>query len=317
MTAVRVPWSSASFLAYLGGLTILSSTLALISVQSDEHGAAGLVLWTALIFVVLAGAAEAARNRGHLVTGGLLAVSAVAAFVIFVGAILDWFGWLPNTSDDAVFLNGFHFWLLVLELIAVAAAAVALQRFRFPLLVIVLAGAIWSFVFDLLSNGGGWAAIVTIAVGLAFLIAGLAVDDGPSRSFGFWLHVAAGLTIGGGLIWFFHDGDFDWIVIAVIGLGYIALGDRLSRSSWVVLAGWGILQTAAHFADKWSDIAAAGGFLFFPLFPFVLLSGLDGGFEEHHAHEWAGPVVFAITGLLFIALALFYARRSRPPIAEI
>jgi hypothetical protein len=317
VTAVRVPWSSASFLVYLGGLTILSSTLALISIQSDEHGAAGLVLWTALIFVVLAGAAEAARNRGNFVTGGLLAVSAVAAFVIFVGAILDWFGWLPNTNDDAVLFNGFHFWLLVLELIAVIAAAVALKRFRFPLLVLVLAGAIWLFVFDLLSNGGGWAAIVTIAVGLAFLLSGIAMDDGPSRPFAFWLHVAAGLALGGGLLWFFHDGDFDWIVIAVVGLGYIALGDRLSRSSWVVLGGWGILQTAAHFADKWSDVAAAGGFLFFPLFPFVVLSGLDGELGEHHAHEWAGPVVFAITGLLFIALALFYARRSRPPIAEI
>ena len=44
---VRVPWSSASFLVYLGGLTILSSTLALISIQSNEHGAGGLVLWTA------------------------------------------------------------------------------------------------------------------------------------------------------------------------------------------------------------------------------------------------------------------------------
>ena len=316
MTAVRVPWSSASFLVYLGGLTILASTLALISVQSDEHGAAGLVLWAALIFIVLAGAAEAARNRSHLVTGGLLAVSSVAAFVIFVGAIFDWFGWLPDTNDDAVFFNGFHFWLLVLELIAVAAAAVALKRFRFPLFVLVLAGAIWLFVFDLLSNGGGWAAIVTIAVGLAFLLAGMAMD-GPSRPFGFWLHVASGLAIGGGLLWFFHDGDFDWIVIAIVGLGYIAFGDRLSRSSWVVLGGWGILQTAAHFADKWSDIAAAGGFLIFPLFPFVLLSGLDGEFGAHHAHEWAGPVVFAITGLLFIALALFYARRSRPLIAEI
>jgi hypothetical protein len=316
VTAVRVPWSSASFLVYLGGLTILASTLALISVQSDEHGAAGLVLWAALIFIVLAGAAEAARNRNHLVTGGLLAVSSVAAFVIFVGAIFDWFGWLPDTNDDAVFFNGFHFWLLVLELIAVAAAAVALKRFRFPLFVLVLAGAIWLFVFDLLSNGGGWAAIVTIAVGLAFLLAGMAMD-GPSRPFGFWLHVASGLAIGGGLLWFFHDGDFDWIVIAIVGLGYIAFGDRLSRSSWVVLGGWGILQTAAHFADKWSDIAAAGGFLIFPLFPFVLLSGLDGGLGEHHAHNWAGPVVFAITGLLFIALALFYARRSRPLIAEI
>jgi hypothetical protein len=318
VTAVRVPWSSASFLAYLGGITILAAILALLGVQSDEHGAGGFVFWALLLFVVLAGAAEAARIRGNFVTGGLLAISAVASFVIFAGAILDWFGWLPNTNDDEVFFNGFHFWLLALELIAIVAAAVALRRFRFPLLVIVLAAAIWSFVFDLLSNGGGWAAIVSIAVGLAFLLTGIAVDDGPSRPFGFWLHVAAGLAIGGGLLWFFHDGNFDWIVIVLVGLAYIALGNRLGRASWVVLGAWGILQTAAFFADKWSDIAAAGGFLFFPLFPFVSLSGLiDEGVGERHEHQWAGPVTFAITGLVFIGLALFLARRSRPPLAEI
>ncbi len=313
MTAVRVPWSSASFLAYLGGITILGAILALLGVQSGEHGAGGFVFWALLLFVVLAGAAEAARIRGHFVTGGLLAISAVASFVVFVGAILDWFGWLPNTTDDEVFFNGFHFWLLVLELIAVMAAAVALRRFRFPLLVIVLAAAIWSFAFDLLSNGGGWAAIVSIAVGLAFLLAGIAIDDGPSRSYGFWLHVAAGLAIGGGLLWFFHGGDVDWIVVAVIGLLYIALGRRLGRSSWVVLAAWGMLQTASHFADKWSSFS---DFFLFPLFPFVALAGFDGE-GAHHAHEWAGPVTFAVTGLVFIGIAIFLARRSRPPLAEI
>jgi hypothetical protein len=313
VTAVRVPWSGASFLAYLGGITILAAILALLGVQSGEHGAGGFVFWALLLFVVLAGAAEAARIRGHFVTGGLLAISAVASFVIVLGAILDWFGWLPDTSDDQVFFNGFHFWLLLLELLAVAAAAFALGRFRFPLLVFVLAAAIWAFVFDLLSNGGGWAAIVSIAVGLAFLLAGIAVDDGPSRPFAFWLHVAAGLAIGGGLIWFFHDGDFDWIVIAIIGLLYIALGERLGRSSWVVLAGWGILQTAAHFAGKWSSFS---DLFLFPLFPFVALAGFDGD-GERHAHEWAGPVAFAVSGLVFIGIAIFLARRSRPPLAEI
>jgi hypothetical protein len=317
VTAVRVSWSSASFLAYLGGITILFSTLALLAVESTEHGAFGLVFWTALIFAILAGGALAARAKGHPVTAGLLALSAVAAFVIFIGSVLDWFGWLPNVRDDRTFLTGFHFWLLALELIAVVASAAALRMFRFPLLVFVLAAASWFFVFDLLSNGGGWAAIVTIVVGLVFLLAGIAVDGGPSQPFGFWLHVAAGLALGGGLLWFFHDGNFDWIVIALLGLVCIALGNRLGRASWVVLGTWGMLQTAAFFADKWSDIAAAG-FFFFPLFPFVTISGfVDEGYSERHEHQWAGPVTFALTGLVFMGLALFLARRSRPPIAEI
>ena len=58
--------------------------------------------------------------------------------------------------------------------------------------------------------------------------------------------------------------------------------------------------------------------VFFPLFPFVTLSGLvDEGYSERHPHQWAGPVTFAVTGLVFIGLALFLARRSRPPLAEI
>jgi hypothetical protein len=312
VTAVRVPWSSASFLAYLGGITILFSTIGLLAVQSGEHGAFGLVFWTALIFAVLGGGALTARASGRSVVAGLLALSAVAAFVMSVGSVLDWFGWLPNVRDDQTFTSGFHFWLLFLELVAVAASALALQIFRFPLLVLALAASSWLFVFDLLSNGGGWAAIVSLGIGLMFLLIAIPVDSAPSRPFGFWLHAAAALAIGGGLLWFFHDGDFDWALIAVAAVLYIAVGTRLARSSWVVLGAWGILQVAAHWADKWSDVAAP----FFGLFLFPFTIEFD-GYEEHHAHQWAGPVVFALAGLVFIAMAIVLARRSRPPIAEI
>jgi hypothetical protein len=260
--------------------------------------------------VALAAAASAARARGHFVVAGLLALSVVISFVTLLGALLDWFGWFPNTDSP---FEGFRFWLLVLELAAVVASAVALKVFRFPLLVLALAASIWFFVTDLISGGGDWSASVTIVVGLAFLLAGIAVDDGPSRPFGFWLHVAAGLTIGGGLIWFFHDSTFDWIVVGVIGLLYLLLGARLGRSSWAVLGGWGILQTAAFFADKWSDLSE-GFFPFFYFFPFVI--SFDGDYSEH-AHDWLGPLVFAVTGLLFLGIAVWLARRSRPPLVEI
>ena len=311
MTAVRVPWSSASFLAYLGGLTILASLLALLAVESSETGGFGLVFWALLVFVLVAFLALAAQGTGHRVTAGLFALSAVAAFVFFAGAVLDWFGWLPNVHDDQVFISGFHFWLLVLELIAVAASTVALWLFRFPLLVFALAASAGFFGFDLLSNGGDWGAVIVMLIGLVYLFAGVGVDRGPWRPFAFWLQVLAGLAIGGGLLWFFHGGDFDWILIALAGLLYIALGNRLARSSWVVLGAWGVLQTAAHWSDKWSEVPAYLGFF---LFPFTI--EFD-GYDEHHAHEWAGALVFAITGLVFVAIALLVARRSRPPTAEI
>jgi hypothetical protein len=314
MNAVRVPWSHASFLVYLGGLTILAAVLAFLSIESGEHGAAGLVGWSALVLAVLALLAFLSRRSGRLVTAGLYALSAVAAFVVFFGALLDWFGWLPHINGSA--FRGFRFWLLVLELSLVVASAVALRIFRFPLLVLVVAASAWFFVTDLISGGGDWSAIVTIAYGLALLAVAVGYDSGGSRSYGFWLHVVAGLTIGGGLLWFFHDGDWDWVVIGVAGLAYILLGDRLLRSSWVVLAAWALLQVTTHFAAKW---AAIGVFTYFPLglvlFPFLGF----GGFEQRHQRPWLAALSYVILGLVFIAIAQLLARRRHDaiPAAEL
>ena len=285
----------------------------MLGVQNDAHGSAGFVLWSLIVFALVTAVALAAKRAGRFVTAGLLSLSSVGAFVVVLGALLSWFGWFPNT--DSAF-SGFRFWLIVLELAAIAASAVALAIFRFPLIVLLLAASTWFFVTDLISGGGNWSAIVTIAVGLAFVVAGIAVDEGTSRPFGFWLHVASGLAIGGGLLWFFHDGTFDWLVIAVVGLFYILFGARLGRSSWAVLGAWGILQTATFFADKWSDVAESFAYPLFFIVPFVLGTFGEGDYHEHR-HNWIGPLIYAFTGLVFIGIALWLARRSRPPLAEI
>ena len=314
MNAVRVPWSHASFLAYFGGITILAAIVAFLSVEAGDNGAGGFTGWAALVLVILAALASLARRKGRFVTAGLFALSAVAAFVVFFGALLEWFGWLPQTNGGL--FAGFRFWLLVLELAAVVAAAFALRRFRFPLLVFVVAATAWFFVTDLLSGGGDWSAIVTIAYGLVLLPVALSFDSGGSRIYGFWLHVVAGLTIGGGLLWFFHGGDFDWIVITVAALAYIALGDRLLRSSWVVLAAWGLLQVTTHFAEKWADVQFLAffplGFFFFPFFGFSAN-------EQSKQHPWAAPLSYAVLGLVFIVIAQLIVRRHREaiPAAEL
>jgi hypothetical protein len=308
VNVARAPWSSASFLTYLGGLTILAAVGSLLAVQSGEHGAGGFAGWALLIFLVVTALAFPVRRSGHRVTAGLLALSSVAAFVTLLGAVLNWFGWLDTDADSA--FGGFRVSWLFLELSVVVAAAVALRVFRFPLLVFVLAAGGWFFVTDLVSGGGDWSAVVTLLVGLGLLGTALAVDHGDTRPYAFWLHVVAGLTIGGGLLWFFHDGDWDWALVAVAGVLYIALADRLGRSSWAVLGAWGMLQTAAHFADKWSDLGALA-FAAFYLFPFVLINAFGETVGQPASHPWASPLVFAITGALFIAIGLLLAQRRR------
>ena len=306
-TPARMPWSGASFLAYLGGFTILFATGALLGVLAGDRGAGGFVLLALLVLAVSLVLAFGALLTGHRVTAGLFALTAVVSVVVFAGSLLNWFGWLDN-PDFA--LSGFDLARFFLELLAVVASAFALAVFRFPLFVLFLAASIYFLVADLISNGGDWTAILSILIGLVFLAAAVGIDLGESSYYGLWLHLVAGLVIGGGLLWFFHDGDVDFILVAVIALAYMAIGDGLARSSWIVLGAWGLLQTAEHFAAKWSSV---GDILFFflpfPLFPFQQPSFDETGSPS--AHEWAGPLVFVAAGLLFMAVALFLARRRR------
>jgi uncharacterized membrane protein (UPF0136 family) len=317
MNVARAPWSSASFLVYLGGLTVFASGFVLLAIESGEHGHAGFVLWSAIILAAFLACAEGLRRTGHPVAAGLFAFNSVWASVVFVGALENWFGWLANSDSP---FGGFHPSLLLLELVALVGAVLALRVYRFPLLAGLAAAAGWFFATDLISNGGDWSAIVTILVGLVLLAVGVAVDGGPSRPYGSWVHVVAGLTIGGGLLWFFHSSNFDWILIAIAALAYVALGDRLLRSSWVVLAAWALLQVTTHFADKWAGLGA-GGELFFP-FSVFLAPFFGFGFGESGSgpnHLWAAPVSYAVLGFVFVAIGLFVARRRHDaiPAAEL
>jgi hypothetical protein len=308
VSAIRVPWSGASFLVYLGGLTLFASLSSLLEVQAGDYGSGGFVGWALLVFLATSLFALIARVYGHRVTAGLLALSAVAAWVLFLGALLDWFGWLAHTDSP---FAGFHVSHLFLELTLVFTAAAALAVFRFPLLVFPLAAGTWFFVTDLLSGGGDWSAVLSILVGLMLLSWAVAVDRGSTRPYAFWLHVVSGLTIGGGLLWLFHEGDWDWALIGIVALLYIWIGDRLARSSWVVLGAWGLLQTTAHFAAKWSAEALGA---FFYLFPFVLIDSFGNTPFGQDTHPWAAALSFAGLAVVFILIGLLLARRRRTAI---
>jgi putative exporter of polyketide antibiotics len=133
---------------------------------------------------------------------------------------------------------------------------------------------------------------VTIVVGLAFVLAGIAVDDGPSRPYGFWLHVAAGVLIGGSLIFLLHHGTFEWTLIAIASVAYVGLAELFARSSWAVLGALGLLIVAGQFSLEWTHIRVS---LFEP-------QGAGG-------RGWVPPLVFGGAGVLLVLLGLLAARR--------
>ncbi len=111
-----------------------------------------------------------------------------------------------------------------------------------------------------------------------------------------WLHIGAGLTIGGSLLWFLHHGHFEWALIVVASLLYIKLAAIFERASWAVLGSFGILAAATHFTTSYSHASVS-------LVPRRRVS--SGG-----SRGWVPAVVFGIAGALLFVLGGLLARRT-------
>jgi hypothetical protein len=286
MDAIRPHWATWSFLVYAGGLTVLGAAGGWLTYFDATSGAAGYAAWALVVFALLAAQALAFRRRNHPVAAGIFAFVSVSMFVAFLSALWTWFGWEATNGSSA--FGGFHLSRLLLELLWLVATLIAVRMFRFPLIVAQAVVAGWLLVTDLISNGGGWSATVTFAVGLAYLV----VAAGASRPYGFWLHVGAGALIGGSLLWFWHGGNVEWTLIVLASIVYVPFARISGRSSWAVLGALGLLLASAHFSLEWAHVQ----FSFFS--------------SGHGGRDWVPPLVFTCTGALLVALGLLAARRG-------
>ena len=274
---------------YTGALTVLASALWLDSNLSNHYSSAGFVGWAALVFAIAAACARAFRGAGRPLLAGLFAFVSVGLFAVAIGAIEDWWGWLARDSP----LHGFHWSLLLLEVLTLIAALRALRIFRHPLLMLAAAGVGWYFVTDVLSSGSNWSAWVSLLYGLVLLM----VAGGVNRVYAFWLHVVSGLTIGGALLFFWHKTDWNFILLGLTGLLYILFGAGRRRSSWTVIGAFGLFLTTVHFVDKW----------FGDVNPLNLIFGYD----EEPKHDWARPLSFVVLGFAYVLLGVLVAGRER------
>ena len=287
MDILKPRWSSSSFLVYAGVLTIgLAASYSLQYLQS-QYGHAAYAAWALLVLAVLLVLARVARSA---LAAGVFAFVSVMAFAAFLAALWHWFGW--STGGNG--LDGFHLARQVIVLLALFYAVSLARRFRHPLLALPVAGLTWLFVTDLVSNGGNWSAIVSVVVGLVLLVVAATLDRGARRPYGFWVHVVAGLAMGGALLFWWHHGNWRFALLAIGGLVFVRVASATGRSSYAVLGAIGLLIAATHFAVEWWHRSL----------PFF-------GESAGTPRAWVPPVVFAVLGFVYVALGAAVSRRER------
>lgn len=315
MREIKPIWTTASFLVYLGGLTVLFGGLyALIYLFVQYRGGGAQTAWALLILVILLFVAGALRVADRWLAAGIFAFVSVIAWGLFVGTAWHWFGWLNNWHSP---FQGWSLAHLLLEFLILVVALVFRWIWRFPFIGFISAVVGWFFVTDFVSNGGTWTYIVSFVIGLFYLAAGTAIDK-PSA---FWLHFAGGLLVGVPIYHAFHKSDFDFAIILIVSVSYVLIAYGTKRSSWAVFAAFGFFAATIHYAGG-SPSSVAGG-------PF----GLSGGGETCTStatgpicHSigpsgpapWALALAFGLLGFWLVFLGLLGRRRRAavpPPAA--
>ena len=277
-------WTTSSFLLYTGGLTVLGGAIGALAYLSGHYGSGALTGWALLNLVVLYGLAQRFKRQGRWLTAGVFAFTSVIAWGIFVGLAWHWFGWLDSGGK----FSDFSFARLSLEFLILLAAWNDRRHFEFPFISLITAVVGWFFVIDLASSGGNWTYVLTLLVGIVYLMAGVASDK-PSA---FWFHLVGGALVGATLLHWWHTTDTDWALISAAALIFVALGYATKRSSWAVFGTIGFFGATLHYLLGQGSNPG----------PF--------GIQVPSITGWSPPVAFACLGFWLVLLGLAARRRN-------
>jgi hypothetical protein len=281
----------------LGAFVVLASLSVLFGTLGDLHGSGGLALWSVLFLAILLALTVAARRDSRPVVAGLSGFVALFALAVLVGSLLDVLG---LADDVAPFDRDFELAPLVVELVVLFAALYAARELRFPLLLAAAVGAKAVLVLDTVAGVFGtgnwivWAALLLGFVELA--LASTLDDDGERRPWAFWKHVAAALLIGGAALSLLDGGDFGWVVIGFVSLGFLAVARSTGRSVWAVVGAIGLFLVTTHFVDESQAV--------FDLVPVPFETDGDG------LELWQTALVYTGLGVVYVLLGQLLRQRT-------
>lgn len=259
-TSRQAGFQAAHIIYYLGGLIALSAMTLFVSLswRAWEGGAMLMVaLAYAAVGVILT---HYFLNRGQRVPAGLALTFAVGMTPLAVYSIEVVLGWWQGGAAP-----GSHFYRMdwrevMISAATVLTAAIALWCYRLPLVMLLLTGASWYLLMEVLptivqqvGDGTSWRAqrFVALMAGLLFMGVGVLIDwrCGRRIDYAFWWYLVGAGSFWGALT--SMDASTEWgrFLYFCINLLLLLAGAMLVRRVFAVFAFIGILLYLYHLAD--------------------------------------------------------------------
>ncbi len=247
-------------LYYLGGLIAIGAMTLFMTLGWEQFGSVGL-LWISACYCVLAIAlTEFFLQKKHLaIPAGITATLAICMVPLATYAIQHLLGMWPD--DGRYGYRDYHVYIdwrwIEMELITLAAGAVALWRYRLPFMVMPIAVTLWYMSMDLvpfLLGGDSYEFFsdtgkhISMYFGLVMTLLAFWIDmrTVQSKDFAFWLYIFGVLTFWGGLTSLDSDSEFNKFLYCCLNVLMIAVGAALSRRVFAVFGGLGVAFYLGH-----------------------------------------------------------------------
>ena len=247
---------------YAGALIVITAMGLFSTLAFNAMGGSALTATAVVYATVFAIAGDYLWFKRDLrVPGGLLIAIAVSMAPLAVYGVQDAMG-MWGTFGRPGTMHDFYVWIkgswVYMEIAAIVAAVIALRRYPFPFIVMILAFALWFMSMDLTPWIFGRAEftwderrIVSLWFGLAVLVVAYLVDRRPrGGDFAFWLHLFGLMAFWGGLSLSNSGSELGKALYALINVGLILMSVVLGRRVYAVFGTLGIAGYLGHLSYK-------------------------------------------------------------------
>ena len=280
----RKGFNLVTVLYYFGAMLMISACAWFLGDKWDVLGTSGVCITVIVYMLIATSMGQWLRRRAYLVGGGLLITVAVSLTPLLTYSVEKMAGLWPAQDPGAY--KDFYPWIhgswIVMELVTIAAAALALKFVRFSFLTAPMAFSFWFLSMDLAAliykqndldfNKRKW---VSVFVGIITMFVGFGIErvmrkrGAPmTEDFASWCYLFGLLAFWGGLTALDSGSELKRFVYLLINLGLIGLAVKIKRTAFLVFGAIGVYVYLGHLAwEVFKDSV---------LFPFVLaLLGLS------------------------------------------
>ncbi len=254
-------------LYHLGGLLAIGAMTLFMTLGWNLFGPWGVLALAVGYAVAALAVTQHLLRQGLRTPAGLLATLAVCLTPLAVWALQSGLGlWPVGGPADYRDYHRFIDWRwLTLEFATLAAAVVALWRYRLPFLVMPVAVTLWYLNMDvahLLTQKDGFDWVFTRDVSLVFGLAtcGLAVwvdlrcrlatEPEHRQDFAFWLYLFGAVMAWGGLSLRESDSELAKLGYGLINVALVFLGAAIGRRVFTVLGALGVAGYLGYLSHR-------------------------------------------------------------------